>query len=103
MRITGLVAISPVHLPAAELAAIEAIVTSERSAGSHAAIDFHGIALEAHRRGAFVSTAPVVDEPRPAAVSEALWQLLLNAEQLGCDWLLIDHDELPCRGVPRFD
>jgi hypothetical protein len=103
MRISGLAVISPLHIPPSDRDAIAALidapcVTSRRTPLSH-----HGIVIEAHAFGAFINTGLVVDDDKPAHVSDALWTILEAAESQGCDWVLVDRDEPPSDRLPRFD
>lgn len=100
MRISGLAILSPRHLPPAELRTIERLIRSAPIADGRSAIDFHGIAVEAHRYGFFLNTALVLEDERPVDVSNTLWAILEEAERQGCDWLLIDRDEPMCTGLP---
>ena len=93
MRFSGLAVISPRHLPPAELRTIERLIRSAPITDGRPAIDFHGIAVEAHRYGFFLNTALVLEDERPVDVSDTLWAILEAAERQGCDWLLIDRDE----------
>ena len=101
MRISGLAVLSPRHLPPAELRAIERLIRSAPIFDDRLAIDYHGITVEPHRYGFFLNTALVLEDPKPADVSDTLWHILEQAERQGCDWVLIDRDEPICEILPR--
>jgi len=100
MRISGLAVLSPRHLPPAELRTNERLIKSAPIADGRPTIDFHGIAVEAHRYGFFLNTALVLEDDRPVDVSDTLWAILEAAERQGCGWLLIDRDEPVCTELP---
>ena len=103
MHMSGLAVISPLHIPAADRDAIAALIDAPCPEGLRAPLDYHGIVVEAHAFGAFLNTGLVVEDDKPAAVSDALWAILDAAEAQGCDWVLIDRDEPPSDQLPRFD
>ena len=103
MRISGLAVISPVHMPRADLAAIEALLRLPVDAERRHNFELHGIAVEAHAFGFFSCTTAVLEDGRAPEVSPTLWRLLEDAERAGCDWILVDRDEPACTELDRFD
>lgn len=101
MRITGLLIISPEHIPQREVLAIAATIEAADRAATRR-IDHHGIGVERHLDGFFLNTALVLEDPRPEEVSPELWGLLSTAERQGCDWVLFDRDEPIEPRLPRF-
>ena len=103
MRMSGLAVISPLHLPPTDRDAIAALIDAPCPNGRREPLDYHGIAVEAHAFGAFLNTGLVVEDDKPAALSDGLWAILEAAEAQGCDWVLVDRDEPPSDQLPRFD
>ena len=100
MRISGLAVLSSRHLPPAELRTIERLIRSAPIFDGRPEIDYHDIAVEPHRYGFFLNTAIVLEDPKPADVSDTLWHILEQAERQGCDWALIDRDEPISKVLP---
>jgi hypothetical protein len=103
MRITGLAVLSPVHLPRADIAAIEAVLRQPTDGEGRNNFELHGIAIEAHAFGFFLSTAGMLEDVRAPEVSETLWGILSDAEFQSCEWVLIDRDEPADAARHRFD
>ena len=92
MRITGLANVATSILPAAELAAIDALLSAAPISECRRRIDYHGVPVVAHPDGFLAHTCAVFDGERPAQVSATLWDVLSTAEHNGCDWVLFDFD-----------
>lgn len=58
--------------------------------------------VEAHAFGCFLHTGVLLDDERPSGISEPLWGILSDAEQRGCDCVLIDRDEPANASLPRY-
>lgn len=102
MRISGLAVLSPVHLPRSDLNAIKALLLLPLDDDGRRHLEHYGMIVEVHAFGYFLHTGVVVDDERPSEISEPLWSILSNAEQRGCDWVLIDRDEPADKSLPRF-
>lgn len=103
MRISGLAVLSTAHMPTAERGAIEVLIAAAPLVDGRQTVAFHGIAVEPHNFGFFLNTGLVVEDERPAEVSDTLWHILNEAERQGCDWVLLDRDEPPSPNWRIFD